>query len=271
MNRPIPTAGATRHQKSRLLLREQPPAAPLCRLVCFPYAGGSAAIYRGWQAMLGPGIEVVAVELPGHGTRFSEEPVSHLDSLVAMMFPDVSELFDLPVIFFGHSNGALIAYVLAQLLYRSNGLSVQHLVLSAKQPPHLERRRQLHRLDTAEFLNELHALAGTPPEVLANSELMELMLPMLRADFALGETYVYPPRGPLPCSATLVGGTRDSEVSVAEVGEWAPYVDTVTSLEVIEGSHFYIHHARDELLDIVRRACCRSIEQASPDARKCRI
>lgn len=260
MNRPILTANAMRHQRSRLLLREQSPAAPLCRLVCFPYAGGSAAIYRGWQAVLGARIDVVAVELPGHGTRFSEESVSDLDSLVAMMFAEVSELFDLPIIFFGHSNGALIAYVLAQLLYRSNGLSVQHLILSAKQPPHLKSRRQLHRLSTAELLNELHVLAGTPPEVFANSELMELMLPMLRADFSLGETYVYPSQEPLPCSATLVGATRDSEVSIAEVGEWTRYVRAVVSLEVIEGNHFYIHHARDELLDVVRRACCRLIE-----------
>lgn len=257
MNNSLFRSPATHGLRPRSLIREKAADKPRCRLVCFPYAGGSSAIYRGWQAALGPQVDTVAVELPGHGARFDEAPVGDLDALVETLREPVSALFDLPTVFFGHSNGALIAYALAQRLQRDHGSAPRHLILSAKRPPHFARERPLHSLPRPALMEELVTLAGTPSEVLANAELMDLMLPVLRADFALGETYVPSLQAPLPCPATLIAGSADPEATPAEVGEWARYVDTVARREVIDGGHFFIHHSREALLEIVKEVLSR--------------
>lgn len=247
-----PAHQAPKIYASGLLVRETPPLDAPLRLLCFPYAGGSSAIYRGWQAALGQSVEVIAVELPGRGTRFGDTPIGDLEALVDSFMLEIPVLLDRPVLFFGHSNGALMAYALALRLRKLQLPLPAHLFLSAKPPPHLERQRRLHRLPSEQLLVELKALGGTPPEVLDNAELMELVLPVLRADFALSETFVHPLVPPLACGATLIGATSDREVAPGEMEEWSRYLRCESAPHLIEGDHFFIDKQRAAVLDIVR-------------------
>jgi medium-chain acyl-[acyl-carrier-protein] hydrolase len=239
---------------SNWFIREARVPAPACRVFCFPYAGGAAAIYRGWQMALPRDAELLAVELPGRGIHFRSQPIPSLEVLVDRLVDVVAPLMDVPTVFFGHSNGAMISHALALELRRRGLPQPRAMLLSAKRPPHLESREEVvHTLPTPQFIEKLRELNGTPPEILGNDELLSFFLPMLRADFALSETCRYEPSPPLRCDTRLLGGDRDVDVSAEQLREWARYFERPPPLDVLAGDHFFIHSARDGVLAVLRR------------------
>jgi medium-chain acyl-[acyl-carrier-protein] hydrolase len=246
--------------RSRLLVSEAIVGSPVCRLFCFPYAGGNSTIYRGWQAALGSGIEVISIEPPGRGKRFLEAPISDMRVLIDEIVKELHPLMTVPSIFFGHSNGALVCYELAHELRRRGMKTPSHLILSAKQPPHIVEDKVLHNLPTAELLAELKILNGTPPEILDNAELMELVLPLLRADFSLGETYQHRTGPRLECQMTLLGGADDADLSIEELAEWGRYSVHDATVHTLNGDHFFIHSCRDEVLQIVKQVIAMHVD-----------
>ena len=160
------------------------------RLFCFPYGGSGASLFRGWSL---PGsVDLCPVQIPGRETRFRERPFTRLEPLVEQLVQALRSYLDLPFALFGHSIGALIAFELARRLQRRLRLTPLRLFASAYGAPHLPRDGQpLHALPAAEFCNELERLNGTAAGVIANKELIDLLLPTLRADFAVCETYRY--------------------------------------------------------------------------------
>ena len=249
---------------SRWFIREVRTPAPACRIFCFPYAGGSASIYRGWHAGLPSSTELLAVELPGRGVHFSAQPISSLTRLTARLADVIAPLTDTPFVFFGHSNGALMSYALAIELRRRGLPLPQRIVLSAKRPPHLDSAEPLHDLPTPQFIDRLRSLNGTPPEILADVGLLDLFMPALRADFALSETYRHTPCAPLACRAVLFGSESDDDVSLDELREWDRYFLDEPSLHVVEGGHFYVHDSRDTLVRLLRRHVQECIAEGSP-------
>ncbi|WP_281848711.1 alpha/beta fold hydrolase [Dyella sp. GSA-30] len=238
---------------SSLFVQEGDSSRAAVRLFCFPYAGGNSSIYRGWQAELGSRIEVVAAELPGRGVLRHDQPYYRLDALVDDFMEQIRPLLDRPCVFFGHSNGALMCYALTLALRRHGCRLPSHLILSAKKPPHLDKEK-LHSMTSEALIERLRALNGTPPEVLDNPEMMELVLPLLRADFSLSETFECPDEAPLSCGATLVGGSADAEASIGELSQWQRYLPNAGTPIVLQGDHFFVHTRRSDLLELVRNA-----------------
>lgn len=236
------------HRLSDWFLREIRPQTPRCRVFCFPYAGGSSAIFRGWHAALPVSAEVLALQLPGRAGRYGVEPIASLTQLTTLLADLIAPLMDRPCLFFGHSNGALIGYALTVELAKRGLPLPRHLVLSAKRPPHFIRSETTHDLPTPQFIERLRKLNGTPPEILADPELLDIVLPILRADLALGETYRPEPVPPLPCRASVMGSTGDVEVPLDELRQWDRYFVQPPALHVFEGDHFFIHSAKDDLL-----------------------
>jgi|SRR5581483_3460586 len=214
------------------------------RLFCFPYAGGSAVLFRDWLDLLAPRIEVMAVELPGHGSRRDEEPFTSVsplvDALVSALLPDLNE----PFAIFGHSMGALVGYELARRLYTRVGLQPRRLFVSGYSAPGWKRSsRSVHELPDEEFIEELRRLNGTPRELLEDAELMTLALPLLRADFRLVETYQHRPFPLLSCPVSAYGGTADKEVSADAIPAWRSFTKGPFRSQLFEGDHFFIHSA----------------------------
>lgn len=227
------------------------------RLFCLPYAGGSAAIYRTWPDGLPGTVEVCAVELPGRGRQMKLPPIARLETLVSEIAQNLTPFLDKPFAIFGHSMGALISFELTHLLRSKYGLTPLHLFISARRAPQLlPTKPPIHNLPEAEFLEELRHLNGTPQAVLENEELMQLFLPVLRADFAVLETYVYTQKPPIDCPVTVFGGLQDREVSHSDLLGWqeqamgyAPLEAIASfSLQMIDGDHFFIHSAQAVLL-----------------------
>lgn len=219
------------------------------RLFCFPYAGGRASIFRSWSASLTPYIEVCPIELPGRGNRLTECPFTRLESLIQSLVPTLLLYLDRPFAFFGHSMGGLISFELAHLLYKNYGLMPSNLFISGRCAPQVSASKPpIHNLPKPEFLNELRNLNGTPEAVLENAELMELLLPSLRADFTVIETYVYTHKPRLNCPITALGGLQDPEVSCDDLEAWREQTNANFLMQMFEGNHFFIHSAQLTLL-----------------------
>ena len=224
------------------------------RLLCFPYAGGSSLIYREWQKALPANIDVCAIQLPGRGHRLSEPAFTNLHELVKVAAEPLLSILDRPYAMFGHSMGAMIAFELAHLLREKHGLEPAHLFVSSRRAPHLPTERVTYNLPEAEFVSEINQLNGTPREVLEHPELMELLLPLLRADFELIQTYKYVPKAPLHCPVTVIGGSEDDEVSDDKLTGWREHTTGEFSLRIVPGDHFFINTARPQVLELIARS-----------------
>lgn len=209
------------------------------RLLCCAYAGGAATAYRPWSSDVSPDIEIVAVQLPGRENRLREPPLERMDDIVGALHREVRPYLDgTPLTLFGHSMGGLAAFELARALHTT--YPVAHLFVSACRAPRLPRGKELHLLPHAEFLAEIRALGGTPEDVLRNEELLEVFVPLLRADLAANETYRYRPAPPLTCPITAFGGTDDLTVHRAHLESWAVETTGPFSLTMLPGGHFFI-------------------------------
>jgi medium-chain acyl-[acyl-carrier-protein] hydrolase len=231
------------------------------RLFCFPYAGGSAAVFEGWEKSLPPFVDVFAIQAPGRTVRFMEKPISNLREKVSILADRIKPFLDVPAIFVGHSNGALTAFELArELQRRGDGENIRHVVISAKRAPHLPKSDRIHDLPLSEFVQRLRLLKATPVEVLENQELMAIFEPMLRADFALSETHRFHDDVELEAPATLFWGEQDEDVPREDMLAWGQHV--VGDLELVEfsGDHFFINSQKSEFLARIRTIVGRALE-----------
>jgi medium-chain acyl-[acyl-carrier-protein] hydrolase len=219
------------------------------RLFCFPYAGGGAAIFAPWGRMLPDEVEVVAVQLPGRENRIGERAIADMDELIPKMAEELARFMDRPFAFFGHSNGGLMAFELARLLRREGRTGPLCLVTSGRPAPHVDIESPvLHALPEDEFRDALRRFNGTPEEVLQNTEIMALITPMLRADFALGETYVYTPEPPLAIPIASYGGRTDGEVPEWSIEAWRDQAAGEFRVVMFPGGHFFLNEDREQVL-----------------------
>jgi medium-chain acyl-[acyl-carrier-protein] hydrolase len=236
----------------------RPVPAAKVRLFCFPYSGAGANIYYPWADVLPPSWEICPVQLPGRGNRMSEPLATRLAPQVDALAAGLAPYLDKPFAFFGHSMGALIGFELARRLRRAAAPLPVHLFVSGHQAPHLpDRNPPLHALPEAAFLDKLRELNGTPEEVLRHPELRELLIPILRADFAVCETYVYAAEPPLECPVSAFSGLGDDYVNREELEAWREQTTARFSLRMFPGDHFYLNTARPYLL----QALARELEQ----------
>ncbi|GAU68940.1 putative type II thioesterase [Streptomyces sp. NBRC 110611] len=233
------------------------------RLFCLPYAGGGAAAYRDWPGALPGGTQVCPVELPGRGRRLKEPPYSRLRPLVAALADALRPALDRPYALFGHSMGGLLAFELTRTL-RERGLPQPvHLFVSGAAAPGTRRTRPVvHNATDAEMRGELRVLNGTPRELLENAELMELMLPTLRADFSVLETYTYQEAPPLAVPLTVLAGTADPSVEISALQGWRDQTTAGSRLKLFAGDHFFLHSATAEVIATVREALAPGLSTA---------
>ncbi|HEV2862462.1 MAG TPA: alpha/beta fold hydrolase [Pyrinomonadaceae bacterium] len=224
------------------------------RLFCFPYAGGSAHIFRQWPQRLPDAVEVCAVQPPGRGNRLRERPFTNLLELVAAAGAALRPFMDRPFAFYGHSMGSTVAYELARRLQEEGREGPLHLIVSGCRAPQLAETREItYDLPEPEFVEELRRLNGTPAEVLDHPELLQLILPLLKADFEAIQTYRHGAGPALACPLTAVGGLDDREVTREHLAPWRELTAGAFSLHMVRGDHFFLHTSQAALLEIVAR------------------
>lgn len=247
MNHPAKTPWLAQHY------RRDPRAS--IRLFCFPYAGGSASVFATWKSLLPPEVEVCPVQYPGRNDRIAEPYMTDLCEMAHVAANAIGPYLDMPFALFGHSLGAIVAYEVAQALRRTGVARPKHLIVSAHRAPHIPLRREpTWQLDGPSFKSRLRELNGTPNEVFEEEELLALVLPSLRADFRLAETYTHPGHHePLDCPIFLFGGRADTDVNEAELRAWRETTRGPFEIKTMEGDHFFINSQKRELLQDVSR------------------
>ncbi|GAB3058144.1 alpha/beta fold hydrolase [Micromonospora schwarzwaldensis] len=220
----------------------------------FPYAGGIAASFTSWREAAPPELSVRVAQLPARGVRLHEPPVDDLTELVAELTTAVTERASGPFLLFGHSLGALVAFEVTRELRRRGGPDPLALLVGGAEGPQTRRvARRCHELDDAGLIEALRDFGTTSAALLADRELMELILPGIRADFALSERYAYRAGPPLELPVHVLLGDRDEHVDPGRAAGWARDCATPPQVHVFAGGHFFLAEHRSEILDLMRR------------------
>jgi medium-chain acyl-[acyl-carrier-protein] hydrolase len=221
------------------------------RLICFPYAGGSSATYMSWQNNLNPNVELALVQLPGRGIRFSEPSYKTMTEIVTALFLALEKLSNKPFIFYGHSMGARVAYELTLMLRQFHYCLPIHFIASGSLAPCITRtKEQTYHLPDNEFIAKVSALNGTPMDVLDNNELMQLMLPALRADFEIIETYCNKNKFLISSKVSVIIGDEE-EMEISDIEAWFTLFEMHTDIYWVSGDHFFVEKNKTDVLKIV--------------------
>ncbi|MCX7748495.1 MAG: thioesterase domain-containing protein [Clostridia bacterium] len=224
------------------------------KLFCFPYAGGSAAIYSRWRSQLDNRIELVPVELAGRGKRIKENFYENIPDAIEDIYGKIVPLAkEYEFAFFGHSMGSVIVYELCKRMIDHGLRQPIHVFVSGRYPPHIKKREKLlHMLPLNEFKDEILEIGGTPREVFENEELSQIFVPIMKADYKLVETYKYVENNiKLDCGLTVFNGKFDKGVDLKDVYEWKKYTSCDSKFYEFEGGHFFIHNYTDEIVRII--------------------
>jgi surfactin synthase thioesterase subunit len=224
------------------------------RLFCFPYAGGNAHVFREWQRSLSPEIDVCLVHLPGRAHRISERAHTQIQPLVQEVADAIStEIQGSRFAFWGHSMGALISFELARELRRRNYPAPVHLFLSAcRAPTVMNAVPPTFNLPTQEFMAEIKKLNGTPQEFFENPEFQRFLLPLLRSDFQITDTYEYQDENPLACPITAYGGDQDELAPLNHLALWKMQTSAAYQTRVFPGEHFFWQSQKKEFISVLR-------------------
>ncbi len=228
------------------------------RLYLFAYAGGSAAVFRQWQAYFDDSYELVGIQLPGRGSRMLEPAETDHRVLVRDIADALmAEQHPASLAFYGHSMGALLAHHVAIELLQRGASQPDCLFVSGCKAPHLARApRRIAVMSDADFIDELRRLDGTPAALLDNAELMQLLLPTIKADFTLldnwYEALAPSPRAELALPIVAMSGRRDVHCSREEIGAWQEHTHgTIETLEY-SGGHFFLQSQEAKLVGDIR-------------------
>jgi surfactin synthase thioesterase subunit len=214
-------------------------------------------MFREWDEHLGPDIDVLAAQLPGRENRIAESAFDSLEPLVDAVHTGLRAHLDRPFALFGHSMGALLAYALTRRLVVAGGPRPEVLFVSGYPAAHLppDDSGDVHRLDDDALIERMRDYAGTPPEVLDDPELARMLLPTIRADFEVCETYSHVAAPPLPVDIVAFAGRADAEAAPESMVRWFELGSAQFTLHCVDGGHFFLQQSLGVVLDVVAARC----------------
>ncbi|ARU62664.1 hypothetical protein CBW65_18050 [Tumebacillus avium] len=229
-------------QASKWFQCADPKPQATSRLFCFHFAGGGASAYNQWGKDLPDNIEVVAIQLPGRESRLFEPVFTSLQPLLETLAAELlPHLKDKPFAFFGHSMGAIVSFEMSRYLKKHQGIQPTHLFVSGYPGPHTYKNEDPYYVKSdADLIQDLVELGGTPQELLDNEELMKLVLPTIRADFQVCDTYEFAEGVLLDCPITAFGGWADEMLTEEGMQAWGELTGGEFEMEMFEGDHFYL-------------------------------
>lgn len=249
MTAPAPAPAAT--VSERWMLRPSPSREARLRLVCVPYAGGSAAVFHGWADLLPAVVEPWTLRLPGRDARMGEPPATDLTATAEEAAAVLSRMLgDEPFAFFGHSLGAFLSFEIVRALRERWGMHASLLAVSARDAPQLPTYAgTLHQLPDEAFLDVLdRKYRAIPPMIREDARMRAVYLPALRGDVTMLETYRYRQGPPLSCPVAVYGGVDDTESGAAGLAAWGELTDGGCSVTLLPGGHFFLQEQREPLI-----------------------
>jgi surfactin synthase thioesterase subunit len=223
------------------------------QLFCLPHAGAGASTYRQWTTLL-PCIEVIPVQLAGRESRFDEPLLTSASEIIEKLAPPLALRAQRPFALFGHSMGALLSYELAHALHALGNPPARLFVsgYAAPQLPRTTHSAPVHRMPDLGVIKHLTSLDGMAAEVLEHPEFLRMLLPVVKADFEVCETYEHPERPPLDVPITVLGGLDDIGADLAGLLAWERLTTSTFTVHQFPGGHFYLHDQLERVLRIVK-------------------
>ncbi len=210
--------------------------------------------FRNWQEHFQE-TEVWAIHLPGRESRMGEPPFTDMTSLMEVLVPLIASHADRPFSIFGHSMGAMIAFELARRLEAAEAIRPNRLFLSGHGAPSSPADSvQAHQLPHAEFVERIRSFEGTPDEVFAHQELLDIFVPLLRADITLLETYTRDATAQVASPIIALGGEEDKEVAVDSLSDWQSHTRSTFESHTFAGGHFYWQSNPEPMLNVIDKA-----------------
>lgn len=223
--------------------------ADAIRLFCFPFAGGGASAFAKWPSSFPSHIAACSIQYPGREDRWGEPGFMSLESLVEALAENLMPYLDGRFAFFGHSFGALVAFELTRALYRQGRPTPLRLFISAVRAPHLLPKESIHDLPEQDFLNKICEFNGMPDEVLRSSDLLPVVLPIIREDFRLFEQYRFESALPMPVPISVFGGLKDKNVPIADLLAWSSQTSKAFRSRFFEGDHFFLFDSQSRIVN----------------------
>lgn len=223
---------------------------PAVRLFCFPYAGGGVSVYRQWDC-LPDTVDIWGVQLPGREERTLERPFARMTEVIDTICARLPDELDGPYAFFGHSMGAIVSWEVARELVRRGLPAPVWLFVSGCRPPHMPDETCFWLLSDDELIDEIRKMDGTPRAVLENRDLMQLLLPTIRADFAVLENRQFQAPEPVDVPITVFGGAEDARVRPEHLAGWRELTRAECETHVFAGGHLFLREERDAILSIM--------------------
>ena len=222
-------------------------------LFCLPYAGGSESIYYNWKEHINSSIILEAIELKGRGKRFSEDLYKDFEEAVDDILLNIkNKIMHHEYAIWGHSLGSLFAFELYYKICKENIKKPKHIFFSGSAAPSIMRKqKKIHMLPDDDFINEIVKLGGTPKEVLENKELLQLVIPILRNDMRISESYNYKEKSnKIACDITVFRG-KDDDITLEELLAWKNHCSGDFKAHTLDGNHFFINNNIESIASII--------------------
>lgn len=240
-------------QRNKWLFCHKPQPNAVKRLICFPYGGGGASIYRKWQQELGSSIEVCAMQPPGRENRSSEKPLDDIDAAIRQIEPLVEALSDKPLVLFGYSMGSVLAIATAQLLELQFNIIPDKLICCARSAPVSRFQSNRPELQTdAKFLDHVVSLGGINPEILDAPGMRTVALKLWKADFALSSSLDCTNSKEVACPIYTIGGKEDPTTSLCSLAAWGDLTSSTFELTMLHGDHFFMNTQESTIINKIR-------------------
>lgn len=216
-----------------------------------PYSGSAGHVFNPFFDFAPSRLCLIPTDLPGHGKRFGEPLLTDIHAIVDDLFLQLSHEMTEPYAIYGHSFGAMLAYLLCRKII-DRGLPVPlHLFVSGRKSPTCGSEERLHTLPAMEFLRGVMAYGGIPRDILKEPELIKMFLPVLRADFTAVENYVYRPESPLRIPVTAMGGIDDNKVPFEQIKRWQDITAHKLTAEKFTGGHFFPFLEPKKIMELI--------------------
>jgi medium-chain acyl-[acyl-carrier-protein] hydrolase len=225
------------------------------RVFCFPYSGATAQVFRPLTQLLPKGISVYSYELPGRGRRFGEEIPGTISEIIEEIHLSIVGMLDKPYVFLGHSLGGILSYEMARHIKAHGHPLPRHLFVTGIRAPQVPKReKNTFDLPRNEFIEKIKEMGGTPSEIFSNEEMLDIMVPILRKDFQIYETYSFTADIPVPFPITAIGGIDDKFVTREDLELWSIHTSSLFEIHMLKGDHFFIHDNMNRIAQLITKA-----------------
>ncbi|MCH5586566.1 alpha/beta fold hydrolase [Shimazuella sp. AN120528] len=213
-------------------------------------------MFQAWSDWLGSSVEIIAVELPGHGTRYREKLIPTAEEIATQVIPHILPFFDEPVFFLGHSMGAILAFETVRQLIALNA-KAHHLYVIGAYPPYVKKEIFTHQSDDS-FVQQIYQLGGIPEGFFQDPDLKAYLLPILRNDFQLTERYNR--KVELPCPLTVYAGDHDIP-SIKDLMRWKEVQPKSFTLKIFQGNHFFLHQEHEDFHITLKKSLLQQLKE----------